>query len=75
MNKKQMAMSLARDCGGLMVFDHAGAPPQVQGMDLHKFATLWEIYIRGHVAEEVATLYEDEPNETVINMIKYGELT
>lgn len=75
MNKKQTAMEIARDCGGMMVFDHAGGPAQVQGMDLHKFATLWEIYVRGIVAAEVEELGEDEAFETVINMIKYGELT
>lgn len=75
MDKKQQAIELARECGGMPVFDHAGGAVLVQGMDLHKFATLWEIYIRGIVAAEVESLDEDEPHETLISMIKYGELS
>jgi hypothetical protein len=73
-NKKQTAIEIARECGGMPVFDHAGGPVQVQGMDLFKFTTLWEIYIRGIVASEVNNLDEEETHETLINMIKYGDI-
>lgn len=75
MDKKQQAIELARECGGMPVFDHAGGAVQVQGMDLHKFAMLWEIYIRGIVAKEYGSLGVDDGPEVVLNMIKYGELS
>jgi hypothetical protein len=74
-NKKQTAIEIAREAGGMPVFDHAGGPVQVQGMDLHKFATLWEIYIRGIVASEVKNLEEDATYEALISMIKYGDVS
>ena len=53
----------------------AGAPVQVQGIDLHKFVGFVNIYLRGIAAAEVESYMEDSPDETIINLIKYGDLT